>query len=193
MKKKKQQDKKCICACHGNEWNSMRKHAPVIHDRKYCDNINGSVPSQPTEDVEVLEYTGYEMVKPSYAQPSPLTMEERAPEEKPIMYSEIDNILKEAMQHAYKVGQKNGEKYDFSYSQKIKAFISYAVSQALKEERSEVNEAIKNLSQIINTNHITSDMVTTATALMEAKRQEDMSKYIRSLEDEIVKLKGLLS
>lgn len=36
-------NKKCICACHGTEFNSMKKHSPVIHDTQCCINMNGSI------------------------------------------------------------------------------------------------------------------------------------------------------
>lgn len=32
---------KCNCACHDTEWNSARKHTPVEHDNKCCDEMNG--------------------------------------------------------------------------------------------------------------------------------------------------------
>lgn len=33
----------CKCACHNTEWNGPNLHAPVEHDRKCCDFMNGYV------------------------------------------------------------------------------------------------------------------------------------------------------
>jgi len=46
MNTPKEQENKCICACHDTEWNSYKKHNPVEHDTKCCDKMNGSLTPQ---------------------------------------------------------------------------------------------------------------------------------------------------
>lgn len=43
------EETKCICACHDTEFNSMKKHAPVKHDKECCSEMNGTLSKQ--EDI----------------------------------------------------------------------------------------------------------------------------------------------
>jgi hypothetical protein len=44
-------ESKCVCACHDTEWNSAKKHAPVVHDRKCCENMNGSLSQEQASEL----------------------------------------------------------------------------------------------------------------------------------------------
>lgn len=46
--------KKCICACHSNQWNSSQKREPLEHDTKCCDKMNGYIPNEQIETLQII-------------------------------------------------------------------------------------------------------------------------------------------
>lgn len=92
---------------------------------------------------------------------------------------ELKEILEEAKK-AYLFGIDSDHVWNWG-----RHFITHAHDEATLRERSTTNLAIRQLAKIIDFKHITPDIKEAVTMYLKDHQKEDVSRYIRILEDKL--------